>query len=455
MAGLNMANMALDGGDPRNEKKNPNEYMLDHGHEAEIQNGNFSIEAYHVHNDPTVSFEEYLHYAAITRAEEHAYEGNLIKRKEPWSLGGIIKNRFSKGHVHEINAEIDDQGVKTTHNNHTTVTDHEWRQASRALRTASWSSVFFLITTDILGPTGAAWAFSNAGYGPGVALYTVFGLMASISGWYVWGVFMHMDSDKYPLRDFGQAFFRVYGSPMRHLINVLQSIQMLMLVSILILGNGQGISEISIGVQGGNGICFVACLIIIMIIGMVLGQIRTLQRFGWLANISVWTTVATAFIAIGASAVYPPDYEVMFDSFGGAGTAFGDTNFPNGTWESHIPIRKFAGSPADGYASGGTGFEGTYQGLNTIIYAYGGAMLFFNLLAEMRNPWDFWKGMLCADIFIYLCYMFFGIFQYSYQGQYTYSTNYQSVSKFSYQTAGNVLAIIGKFPFANDAYPHL
>lgn len=24
------------------------------------------------------------------------------------------------------------------------------------------------------------------------------------------------------------------------------------------------------------------------------------------------------------------------------------------------------------------------------------------------TPWDFWKGMLCADIFIYIVYMFFG-----------------------------------------------
>jgi hypothetical protein len=36
-----------------------------------------------------------------------------------------------------------------------TVTDLEWRQASRAARTASWGSIFFLITTDILGPSGA------------------------------------------------------------------------------------------------------------------------------------------------------------------------------------------------------------------------------------------------------------------------------------------------------------
>lgn len=32
------------------------------------------------------------------------------------------------------------------------VTEAEWKNASRAVRTAGWSSVFYLITTDILGP---------------------------------------------------------------------------------------------------------------------------------------------------------------------------------------------------------------------------------------------------------------------------------------------------------------
>ena len=31
----------------------------------------------------------------------------------------------------------------------------EWETASRAARTASWTSVFYLITTDILGPFSA------------------------------------------------------------------------------------------------------------------------------------------------------------------------------------------------------------------------------------------------------------------------------------------------------------
>ena len=268
--------------------------------------------------------------------------------------------------------------------------------------------------------------------------------MASVSGWYVWGVYMHMDSDRFPLRDFGQAFFRVYNQPVRHVINVLQSLQMFMLVAVLILNTGGGISQISVGKDGvnGNGVCFVVCLLIFAILGAVLGQIRTLQRFAWLANFSVWCNVLTAIIAVAVSVHSEPNYATQFGAFGGAGTPFGDLNFPNGTVEPHLPIMTFAGTPPTGMASGGTGFLGTYQGINSIIYAYGGAMLFFNLLAEMRNPWDFWKGMLVADIFIYAVYMFFGLLQYSYQGQYTFSTAIQSINPYNYQTAGNILSVI-------------
>jgi hypothetical protein len=161
---FNAANLALDGGDPRMEK-NPAQFALDNGHGTngdELAGGlGFTVEAAHVRNDPEVLFEEYMHYSKLTRAEEHAYEGNQINRKDPWSFGGIIKNRFSKGHVHEVNAVVDGGAITTTHNNATTVTDLEWRQASRALRTASWGSVFFLITTDILGPQSAAYVLTT------------------------------------------------------------------------------------------------------------------------------------------------------------------------------------------------------------------------------------------------------------------------------------------------------
>lgn len=57
-------------------------------------------------------------------------------------------------------------------------TDEEWFQASRAMRTATWGAVFYLITTDILGPYSVPWAMSQLGYGPGAVLYTVFAGLA-------------------------------------------------------------------------------------------------------------------------------------------------------------------------------------------------------------------------------------------------------------------------------------
>jgi Kef-type K+ transport system membrane component KefB len=42
--------------------------------------------------------------------------------------------------------------------------------------------------------------------------------------------------------------------------------------------------------------------------------------------------------------------------------------------------------------------------------SYGGALLFIAFLAEMRHPWDFWKGMLVAQVFICFVYIFFGAF---------------------------------------------
>ncbi|KAG9246977.1 hypothetical protein BJ878DRAFT_558459 [Calycina marina] len=120
-------------------------------------------------------------------------------------------------------------------------------------------------------------------------------------------------------------------------------------------------------------------MLIFAILGMVFGQIRTLQLFGWLVNLTVWMTIVSILISIGVSAHSAPNYEGQLGSYRQPGSPFGDTNFPNGTIESHIPTEIFAGALPDGYASGGTGSLGTYQGLNSIVYAYGGAMLFFNL----------------------------------------------------------------------------
>lgn len=35
-------------------------------------------------------------------------------------------------------------------------------------------------------------------------------------------------------------------------------------------------------------------------------------------------------------------------------------------------------------------------------------MIFPEMLAEMRRPWDFWKGMCCAQLLIFVAYLLYG-----------------------------------------------
>jgi hypothetical protein len=136
----------------------------------------------------------------------------------------------------------------------------------------------------------------------------------------------------------------------------------------------------------------------------------------------------TMMISMGVAANSPPNFAATEASFG---PAFGPG-----------PVHTYAGTPPAGAASGGSGFVGSLNGLNQAVYSYGGAMLFISFLAEMRHPWDFWKGILCADIFIYVVYLFFGVFVYSYQGQYAFNPVMQGLSPYNWQTATNIMNII-------------
>lgn len=133
-----------------------------------------------------------------------------------------------------------------------------------------------------------SFVFSSVGYGTGVALYVIFGVIAGLSGYMLWKMFCTLDSSRYPILSYGDIFFRVFGKKTRHFINVTQSIQQFCTVMVLILSKGRVISLLA-----GPELCFIACMIIIMCIGMVFGSIRSLQRLGWLCNVSVWFNIAS------------------------------------------------------------------------------------------------------------------------------------------------------------------
>lgn len=101
---------------------------------------------------PTV-FEDYLHYAAKQRLEEDLRLGITPQESTSWF------SRLSSHKGPNVNvkvAEVRDLPM--------TVLQEEDARASRALRLAGWMSIFYLITTDILGPFSAPFAISQVGW---------------------------------------------------------------------------------------------------------------------------------------------------------------------------------------------------------------------------------------------------------------------------------------------------
>ena len=119
----------------------------------------------------SVEFEDYLYYAAVQRRAE-----DLLLHGATPEVEKVVKtnwfNRLSehKGPNVNVNVQAIENPIPPT------ADELERETASRALRLASWASVFYLITTDILGPFNAPFAISQTGWVPGTKfqLFSIF-----------------------------------------------------------------------------------------------------------------------------------------------------------------------------------------------------------------------------------------------------------------------------------------
>jgi hypothetical protein len=128
------------------------------------------------------SFEECLYWAKGEREHEtniakgnpggeQGHYGSLLKRffhrnatsnSETASSGSPEKETPEKESPEQETKDIDhDKNLSAG-----AITVQERQVAYRAFRSAGWVSVFYLITTDILGPYSAPWAFSRLGTFP-------------------------------------------------------------------------------------------------------------------------------------------------------------------------------------------------------------------------------------------------------------------------------------------------
>lgn len=110
-------------------------------------------------HDPNVTFEEYYYHAGISRAHPSESSGSPSTASTTWTAK---YNPFSKGKASvDITGTVNEKSSNDLNRGETwhDVSNEEYVRASRALRTASWGAIFYLITTDILGPFTTAYIF--------------------------------------------------------------------------------------------------------------------------------------------------------------------------------------------------------------------------------------------------------------------------------------------------------
>ncbi|KAF2100592.1 oligopeptide transporter protein [Rhizodiscina lignyota] len=287
-------------------------------------------------------------------------------------------------------------------------------QSWRVLRRASWLAAFYLCTTDILGPFNAPYAFRQNGYVPGVLLYVFMGGMAFYCGALLWWLYVKLDSDRFPVKSYSDITDRVAGRYFRLFVTWLLTMHRIVNVGTTSLGAAQSLVQITNGKP-----CFVVAIIIWILVGMVLNQIRSLHRFSWIASIAIWLNILVIFLSVGFIAHSPPNYASALAAYG----------IPKGP----VVRQTFATYP----------FFERINGVMNIVYAYGGATIFAQIIAEMRRPMDFLKSFCLAQAIIFTIYVFYGLYVYSFQGQFTLPVAFQGVSHHSWQTVGNVLSLVG------------
>ena len=252
--------------------------------------------------------------------------------------------------------------------------------------------------------------------------------MAGYSGYLLWQTYLGLDSYEYPLRNYGDLAFRIYGSMPRHCVNVLQTLQLLLITGQVIIQNGQAISQTS-----KFRLCYVVCIILFVLVGFAIGQVRTLRNYGLMSALAVGINLLVIFITMGVMAHSPPNHSIAV--LGSAGSAVDPTSITpvNGVYP---PVRHYNGLPDP------SSLVGSINGLMQGVFAYGGAQIFVEIMAEMRRPFDFIKSMWAAQLFIWVVYLSYGCYTYYWQGQYAFQVSYLGLSVYGFSAACDMLGVV-------------
>ena len=305
---------------------------------------------------------------------------------------------------------------------------------TKLMRTATCLNTFYLLTCDVLGPANAPYSFATLGMVPGCLMYFFGGLIAAYTGMVLSRLYMHYDTEAAPLRTYGdisERVFAYYGprwaKAARTYTAVLQSLQLLLNVAVIILGSGQALYQIA-----DYNVCFISMTVAFTAAGFLVGFIKQLRSLSHIANSCIYINIGVCIATLAVAATSSP----MTSHNHPAPSSLLSAGF--------VPYDPVTGEgllPAKGVAFSNMPLDATLSGLGNLVYAWGGATVFIELMAEMRDPRDFWKCWSAAVLIIWIIYFSYGVALYAMQGPYVGNPGNQGISNYAWQTAFNALGL--------------
>ncbi|KAK4702958.1 hypothetical protein P7C70_g3266, partial [Phenoliferia sp. Uapishka_3] len=232
-----------------------------------------------------------------------------------------------------------------------------------------------------LGVLGIPQVMATLGLVPAILLIFLVAIM-STSAMFIIGKFKLRHPNVHSISDVGMLWWGPIGREGLGFVYLLY----------MVMSAGSGLLSISIAfnAMSQHAICTVIFVVVSTIIVALLSSIQTLEKvaiLGWTGLISVIVAIVTLTVAVGID---------------------GPSGAPPG---ADLGIQN-VGSPTFAQASSAVG---------TIVFAFGATPAFFNVVAEMRNPKDYWKSALVGQILATTLYIIIGSVVYEFAGNYVAS----------------------------------
>ncbi|KAG7907012.1 hypothetical protein KL906_004198 [Ogataea polymorpha] len=265
-----------------------------------------------------------------------------------------------------------------------------WKDDSLAERNSHWLACAGLLTTEIMGAMLVPQSMSYLGYVPGNIMLFVFFGFALVAGGLVWWLFILFDSPEYPIRTFADIAELLGGRTWRHLLVFLQVVAMILTSATIIIGAAEGLE-----IMRDQRVCFCGLVVLLCGVQAIIGHLKQLKQLG---NLCVWISVI--------------NYVCLFAQLG---------FFKEPNWDNAKAVLGLDRGEVHSYAVAPQDFVSRLVSVTSLSYVFAGLLVFPEILAEMRRPWDFWKSMLLAQVCILATYLLYGNFVYARQGQFSNS----------------------------------